>query len=519
MKKLLCCLLVLIANQIFSQEINFEVKKSPLFEDEYSNSTLLSVDEDGKGGVVTVRVVKNMIQWPKSYVIEHFDANMKRLKKYSCEIGKKAVMGVIVKGSTIHIIEYGFDKARSVYVCSAKSADVDKFQFTDKELFTVDSKEARGNVFTYLGLNDGTLDMDYAASYLLNREKTAFAVAVELNRLKEETQKIYVYDTDLNLKIEHRFVKDVKDKHYDFENIELAPGGDVAFLLGKVQTKETRKRKKGADYQYELTRITAEGSKSQTFDSDQYFTSSLRTVSKNGGMACVGFYSDKSDFRALGLCYYEIDPATLDVKKRKYNPFTEQFLKDKFGTKKQKEIRSVDFRSIFVTPENDIVFNAEEYWVTYYTMGSTSFAQKGDPGAMPEYWFFDIISAKMNDAGDLIWARAINKAQHTKGYFMDYVSYTSMIKGEDSYFFINCDDKIKNLGDGRISFKQDSPESSNLNVIRIDRAGNVDYREVIKGKETNIAYMAGRGGITQKGNQVYFMGEDGTKRCLLKIIF
>lgn len=65
MKKLLYCILILISSQVFGQEINFDLKKSPLFEDEYSNSSLLSVDEDGKGGVVTVRVVKNMIQWPK----------------------------------------------------------------------------------------------------------------------------------------------------------------------------------------------------------------------------------------------------------------------------------------------------------------------------------------------------------------------------------------------------------------------------------------------------------------------
>ena len=78
-------------------------------------------------------------------------------------------------------------------------------------------------------------------------------------------------------------------------------------------------------------------------------------------MICVGFYADRKDNRYKGLAYFKMDSTTLTVKSRKYNPFSEQFMFDKFGQEYDKEVKNLVFKNVTVTPENSILFNAEEY--------------------------------------------------------------------------------------------------------------------------------------------------------------
>ena len=110
-----------------------------------------------------------------------------------------------------------------------------------------------------------------------------------------------------------------------------------------------------------MTRITKDSEKTQVFDTDEHFAASLKTIVFQDRLVCIGFYSDRKEYRFKGISYFELDPTSLAIKKSKYNPFTEQFIIDKYGKEKDKELKNLSFRKILITENNDIVFNAEEF--------------------------------------------------------------------------------------------------------------------------------------------------------------
>jgi hypothetical protein len=205
-----------------------------------------------------------------------------------------------------------------------------------------------------------------------------------------------------------------------------------------------------------------------------------------------------------------LDPVTLEIKKSKFNPFTEQFMIDKYGKDKDKELKNLSFRKILITSSNEIVFNAEEFYIT------THYVSNGNGGGTTQtiYHYDDIVSAKIGPSGDIVWARNINKRQATSGD-SSYISYTSTVKGDDTYFFINTGEKVKKLSNDRIQFGQTSTKRSNLNIIRIKPNGDFDYQEILDDKDSEVPFMVSDGALTKES--VFFIGRKGKKKQLLRV--
>lgn len=163
-----------------------------------------------------------------------------------------------------------------------------------------------------------------------------------------------------------------------------------------------------------------------------------------------------------------------------------------------------------VTPNNDIVFNAEEFYITTHYVASPN----GGGRSYTVYHYDDIVSAKINSSGEIAWARNINKRQATQGD-ESYISYTSTLRGDDTYFFINTGEKVKKLSNDRIQFGQTSTKRSNMNIIRINQNGDIDYQEILDDKDNEVPFMVSNGAITN--NSVFFIGRKGKKKQILKV--
>ncbi len=505
-------LLVLFTGLCFlaasAQEIPFKIQKSDVFKDEYKNSLIQSVTDDGHGGVVIVRsYAGGVFSGAYGYYFEHYDANLKLIKEFEYDQKRSSVMGVIVKGDQINIIDFSYIKEDKAYVCSANSANINDFTFTKKELFSLPSEEVKS--FTMFS-SSSTYDGDFGAQMIVNEDRSAFAITVDIADKRQETHKLYLYDTSLNQKFIHTFKRDIKDKKFRYENIDVSKDGNTLYLLGKVYTPEAKKKKEGGKYQYELSRITKDGIKTQVFDSEDHYSASLKTIVFDDRIVCVGFYSDRKDSRYKGLSYFELDPTSLEIRKSKYNPFTEQFMIDKYGKDKDKELKFLSFRGIYVTQSGEIVFNAEEFYIT------TTYVSTGNGGGYQRtiYHYDDIVTAKLSASGDLIWARNINKRSATDGD-SSYISYSSTIKGDDTYFFINAGEKVKKLSKDRIQFGQTSTKRSNLNIIRVNKSGDFDYQEILDDKDNEVPFMVNFG--VEMGDSMYFIGRKGKKKQLLKV--
>ena len=355
-------------------------------------------------GVLIVRsYVGGIFSSGLGYYFEHYDKNLKLLKEYEYQSKQKkgdkktygSILGIISNGQEINMIEYLYDKAEKAFICNALTSNINDFNFTTKELFRIGSEQIKkGGGISFMGIGSGmaNYDNDSGANMIINEDKTAFAITIDIRDKASETHKLFLFDKALNQKIDHTFKRDVKDKKFTYENIDVSKDGNTLYLLGKVKTEEAKKKKDGGKYQYELTRITNKDSKTQVFDTDEHYAASLKTIIFQDRVTCIGFYSDRNDNRFKGICYFELDPTTLSIKKSKYNQFTEQFMVDKYGKDKDKELKNVSFKKLIITAQNEIILNAEEFYVTIVN----SYSPQGGNRTYYVYHYDDIISAKID---------------------------------------------------------------------------------------------------------------------------
>lgn len=505
----------------YAQDIPVQITKSEIFKDEYKHSSIELVEDDGSGGVLIVRsYAGGVFSSGLGYYFEHYDKNLKLMKEYEYESKQKkgdkktygSILGVILNGQEINMIEYVYDKTEKAFICNAMTSNINDFNFTSKELFRINSDQIQKGGVSFFGIGAGiaNYDNDSGAKMIINEDKSAFAITIDIKDKTSETHKLYLYDKALTQKIYHTFKRDIKDRKFTYENIDVSKDGSTLYLLGKTRTDEAKKKKDGGRYQYELTCITNKDSKTQIFDTDDHFAASLKTIIFQDRLTCIGFYSDRNDNRFKGICYFELDPTSLAIKKSKFNPFTEQFMVDKYGKDKDKELKNVSFKKLLITAQNDIILNAEEFYITTVT----TYSPQGGSRTYYVYHYDDIISAKINTSGDITWARNINKRQDSSAP-NPYFSYTSTAKGSDAYFVINTGEKVRKIRRDRIEFKEASPKRSNLNIIRVNENGDFDYREVLDDKDNEVPFMVAYGELC--GDSVFFLGQKGKKKQILKL--
>lgn len=518
MKKLILSVFVsMITINFYSQEIPVGIKKSKIFKDEYKHSSIELAEEDNNGGFLIVRsYMGGGFSMGAGYYFEHYDADLNLINEYDYELSKSklinfsSVLGMILDDNTIHIIDFVYEKNEKAYICSAVSSDINNFEFSKQELFRLDSNEIKRFSIILPFQSTSEFDGDSGASMIINEDKSAFAITVDIKDKNSETHKVFLFDSSLNKKIDHVFKKEIKDKKFHYENIEVSKDGNELYLLGKVFSKEGKKKKQGGKYEYELTKISKNGEETQVFDTAEQYAASLKVITLDNKLVCIGLYSDRKDSRYKGVCYYELNSNDLEMKTSKYSPFTEQFMIDKYGKNKDKELKNLSFRNVITTDNQEIIFNAEEFFITTHTHHTPN----GGFYTTYRYHYNDIVSAKLSASGELVWARNINKRQSTASD-ESYISYTSTSKGNEAYFFINTGDKVKKLRNDRIQFGQTRAKKSNLNVIRINENGDFDFQEILDDKENEVPFMVAHGVVS--GNSVFFLGRKGKKKQILKL--
>lgn len=556
-------ILTFSAFSLQAQEIPFKIQKSLEFKDEYKASVIVLSETDEKGNILIIRSYKNSgLSSKKGFYIENYDSNLKLIHDFDFEIDhpvfqkNSIVLGVFKMNNEIQIIEIYFDVKQKSYICQANSISAD-FKVSKKELFRLSKDDiqnygslsledlfyerensvwtnnnsgefkndsnsySNNNTFSILP-QKSTYDSELKSriTLVVNQSKTAFAVAIDFEKKSSEFLKAYLFSETLNKTFEVNFSPKVKDKKYIFQNIQVSDNGKDLFLLSKAFYKELKNNEDGRKYIFELIKFNENSQNSQTIDTKQYYINSLKLAFHNNELICLGFYSDFNDYEFKGISYFKLDSNSLALLQSKFNPFTEQFMIDKYDKNKEKSVEFLNFRKLFFTPENDLIFNAEEEYVAFsnpigFGGGGAFTAYNGNVRTIVH--FDDIVSAKLSSSGDLIWARNINKKQSKSSEDNDsYVSYSSILKGNTTYFFINAGEKIKKLKNDRIEFGQVQKNKSNLNIIRINASGDFDYEEILDDENTSVPFMVSKG-VQINEDSILFLGRKGTTKQLLKV--
>lgn len=498
-------LLIVSLNAQDDQEANIplDIKMTEVFKDKKKFTSLAFSTEDGNNGVIIGR------RYKKGYYIEHYDSDINLVSNYDFEVDKRrgSIDKAFISGNNLVLIEFLYNKKSSQLEYYINISPKDNFSFKRRLLFSVPLKDIKKG-FSFFGSG---YDNDLLGDFRVSKNQKYIAFTVDIKNKESETHRLFVFNNLLDKVYETEFKRDIKDRKFILQNIDIDENDGTVYLLGKTYTREKKKKKKGGKYQFELYKIKADSKQSLVFDSSENYIGSLTTVINEGKLFCLGFYSEKNDNRYKGLVYFNIDSENMKLTSSEFSPFTEQFILDKYGKNKDKELRNISFRDIHITKDNECILNAEEFFITSHYVSN----QTGGYWTY-KYHFNDIISAKIGSDGKLIWARNINKKQ-VAGFYSPYLSYTSTYKDGKTYFFINCSDKIRKLRNDRLQFKGIKTKKSNFYVITLDENGTFEYKKILDDKDSEVPFAAGDGFLNNNGTDIIFQGRRGNKKQVMKV--
>ncbi len=493
-----------------AQEIPVDYILGENYPDRHKFSTILSLSNAPKGETVLVRTYYGgMPLKAKGHIIEIYSADLTLKTEYNYKYAGDYMVDGFVKNGQLYLLELVYDIEKQAYHYVAHQSPIDEFNFTQRVILTLPSKE----VADPLAVNkyNSNFDNGFSTATFFNNDKTAFAITTHYREGQKERYQIYVYGTDLKQQITYDFSDEIQEKNFAFENIATSKDLKTVYLMGKAYFKKRRFEAKERRFQYELVKVTSNGHTIQEFADTARYAESLKPLVIDNKLVAVGFYADRKDNRYNGLAYFDLDPNNLQIKTSKYNAFSKQFMDDKYGREVDAEIKNLIFKDIQITPKNEIVFSAEEYFVTEGTDFDGNGSRK-----VNKYHYNDIVCAKLSAQGEMLWARNINKTEVTQGDEA-YASYSTYGKGDATYFFINSGEHPQKIGNDRILFKQGYSRNPNLYVIKADSFGALSYTKLIDDKEVRLPIMVSRPLFDQTTDNIVFYAKRGTKKQLVRL--
>lgn len=482
------------------------------YNDKHKYSNLLAIADDGNGGTVVVRsYFSGIILKPKGYLIEHYNENLELLSEYNYKLKKSNFVEAYVKNGQVYLMFLEYNYSSLAYEYIVHRSPFANFAFTKEVLLSIPSEIVQQPLDrNYYNRN---FSKGFTTSVLFNDDKTAFAITSHFKRRKENKHFIYVFDSSLRKLMEHDFSLEVEEKNYAFENIAFSEDLSNIYLVGKAYFKKKRFNATERKFQYELVRISNIDRDTQSFYTPGKFPEALKPIFKNGQLLCVGFYADRKDNRYNGISYFKLNPSSLKIESQKFNAFSQQFMLDKFGREEDQNIKNLVFKSMDVTDNGDILFNAEEY----FTSNSVQANSSGGRVMVTRYHHNDIVSAKLNATGNMLWARNINKTEVTQGDGA-YASYSAYTKDNDTYFFISTSsENPQQLSAERIMFKQGLSRNRNIFLIKLDEQGHMSYDKVIDDADARLPLMVSKPLIDNSADELLFYAKRGSKKQLIEV--
>ncbi|MDT7828699.1 hypothetical protein RQM65_08490 [Pricia sp. S334] len=508
----MAALLFLTALQLCrAQDIPVSYELGENYSDRYKYSTLLTSDRTSADETVFVRTYYSGYPLrPKGHFIEIYDAEMNLARDYNYKYAGNHMIDGFVKNGQLYLLELTYSTNQEAYQYVVHQSPLHEFRFTERLLLSVPSKEVANPLA--VSKYNRSFGNGFSTAVHFDKGRSAFAITVQHRERRNDKYHVYLFGTDLKQQFAYDFTTEIADKNYAFESIEVSKDLKTLYLTGKVFFKKRRFEANERRFRYELVKIDNGGHRTQQFDDSGRFPESLKPVLSDRELKIVGFYADRKSKRYNGLAYFRMDTNSLDITDRKYNPFSDRFMMDKFGREVDTELKNLVFKDVHITADNGILFSAEEYYMTQGRDISGGGTQITD-----RYHYNDIVIAKLNASGAMEWARNINKAEVTQGD-ASYASYAAYGVADQMYFFINSGENPQTMSKERILFKQGYSRNPNMFVIKVDGEGNLSHKKLIDDKEIRLPIMVSRPLIDTSSDNLLFYAKRGKRKQLVRVL-
>ena len=523
MKNLIIFLFFITGIIAHAQLDTLKVSVSEIFKDEKYKTSLLFAKEDANGDIFTVRNYYSSISNPKGYYIEHYNKDLKLLKRTAVEVNRNEIKGLFLTEDSVILLQFQYNYKAKKYAFATLTSSKDDFDFSEKEIYSIDRD--RLDKYDYFGIrsepefnlhhNNNLGDIvasengDFITLNLFTKTKEGSALLVITFNKKFE--KVYEYEFETVISLKENASKNLP---LEYQNMVLDNKGTVYFL-GRVFNTNNKNLEKSDEPNYYFVLFKADAvSKTQKvipIESTNIIRS-LQLATKGDRLAAVGLYTDTvgssfsftSGNRYDGAVLFNLDQTSLNKLKESFQPFSEEFMIEKYGIVKEKINSFLSYRSIFMLDNGDLIINVEEFEMYI-----------SDDNVNARRVYRDIMGFRLSHEGDLTWAKNINKKQDD--WSLDnipFLSYTATIKNDVAYYFVNAASDLKVLKNNQIELR----EGPRLYAFKIYPKGLLRNDKVLNPEIFN-AQLAVRFGILINETDILTQAESNDKPMLVKLYF
>ncbi len=137
MKKTILFFFLFTAFIAKAQQDTLKVAVSEIFNDEKYKTSLLFAKEDANGDIFSVRNYYSSISNPKGYYIEHFNKDLKLLKRTIVEVDRNEIKGLFLTEDSVILLQFQYNyKAKEYAFATLTSSKVD-FNFSEKQIYSI----------------------------------------------------------------------------------------------------------------------------------------------------------------------------------------------------------------------------------------------------------------------------------------------------------------------------------------------------------------------------------------------
>ncbi|WP_298237790.1 hypothetical protein [uncultured Algibacter sp.] len=503
--KLFLILLMVIQFSGLSQ--NIEITKGEITKD---RQFLIDKNEmtacDNKGNFVALRPhrINGSL---RNYFIEFFN-DLNFIERQEIETKNLTeILDFFIKDNKIHVlIRETTSKEISVRF---DLFDLFEKQKSSKILITA-NKETDKVLYKALK-SENTLSLDYNSNYLLS-----FQV---LNK-----ESIYSYlklfDSNFNLIKSEKITPNHNSKIKNISHLNTKLHGKNIYLLYNIQDEE-------AGNYYKLINISNEKTRELIIPIEQEFYQLINSKIEYNNYTICGLYSKKKKGGFQGLAHYNINLTKFEISSSKLSQFKSEEAK-KYFIGLFKANRSLDIKDIFIDTNNNTFIVGQFYTLrkqyapvgiplATFTIGSMAAFITYNPISTTYKVYDDILIAKIDASGNLIWDKVLGLKQTEK-------IQSKFNQKDSSYFAYLKNDQLNILLNGYINpskeklvIQQDKRNSkTNLYNLVISEKGNISSEIFIKNSDSEILFIAEKS-IETNHNKIFNLGQGNMRKQLIKI--
>ena len=522
MKNIIFLLCLFIGLAAKAQTDSLKISVSEIFKDEKYKTSLLFAKEDSNGDIFVVRNYYSSISNPKGYYIERYNSDLKLLKRTTVEVNRNEIKGLFLNEDSVILLQFQYNYKQKKYAFATLTSPKDEFNFVEKEIYSIDRNrlnkyenfgirsEPEFNLHNHNNLGDivESGNGDFIALNLFTKSKEGDALLVIT--FNKNFEKVYEYEFENIISLKETANKKLP---LEYQNMVLDNKGTVYFLGRIFNNTDKILEKKGApDYYFILFTGDAVSKRQEIIPikSDNIIRS-LQLVNKAEKLAAVGLYTDPTTTGFFdnymgysGVVRFNLDPKSLATFSESFQPFSEEFMLEKYGKVKEKIKSFLSYRSTFMQENGDVIINAEEYSIDI--TDNTIYAQRA---------YGDIITCRVNNNGEFAWAKNINKKQSAWSVNnIPFLSYTALVKNNVSYYFVNAASDLKLLKNNEIELK----EGPRLYLLKVFKTGAFRYEKILYPDIYN-AHLGLRFGILLNESDILVQAESNNKPMLVRLYF